>query len=310
MFNRLIAVTLSLILAAPGFAMAPSAQGPTCAQIATGFAQATQTFVAAAEQQNLGFIDGQIFANQTQVLKTLMENSSQGSMAANLKDEWDKMKAQYDRIGGHAQAVHDLYMCLAPGSACNLTSFRERATDEIRRWLDRYGPEGLNALRERALEASNLMHGYLDKVTKISTNTMTAMEECATPMRGQPRVDPNTGQPVPRTPASSSDGTPAIPEPTPKPVDPPEDGGGAGKAIIWGLVGAAGVAYGVTGLMPAEDGGTSGGNNCRQPSSNPLTVCSSQGGSSTACRDALSAYGTFCRCSGYSGFNAQRGGCQ
>ena len=309
MVNRRVAVALSLLLASPGFAVAPAAQGAACAQIAVAFDRETKAFVNEAEQKNIGFLNNQIFAQQTEALKTLMENSTQGTIAVDMKEEWDKMKAQVERIQNWEESLRDLYLCAQPGSSCNMTSFLERVSPELRQWFDSFTNAGLAAVRERALEAANLIHSYLDRVTKITTNTMDAMAECAVPMRGQPRVDPNTGQPVITSTAGAGEDAAAIPEPTAKPVDPAvAAANGGGNGLIWTAVGVAGVAYGVYELVPRD--GAGGGAQCNRPTSNPLSICSSQGGSSAACQNSLSAWGAYCQCTGSSGFNAQTGSCR
>jgi hypothetical protein len=293
MSHRLVAATLSLTLAIPTFSVAPAAQGSNCAQIAERFDRETKAFVAEAEQKNIGFLHNQMFAQQTEALKTLMEDSTQGTTAANLKEDWDKAKANFEKVRSYEEALRDLYLCAQDGSPCNMSSFLERVSDEIRQWLDPYTNGGLAAVRERALEAANLIRNYMERVTNISTGTMTAMEECTVPMKREPRVDPDSGSPVPSSAsASSADGVPEVAEPPSKPVDPPANGEGGSNAMIWGLAGAAGVGYGVYQFMPSSDGGGSGtGGACTRPTSNPLTICSSQGGSSTACQTALAEWG-------------------
>jgi len=318
MFTRLIALALSLLLASSGFAVAPAAQGATCAQIADQFDRETKALVAEADQKNIGFLHSQIFAQQTASLRTLTANSTQGTIAVDMKEEWDKAKAQIEKARSYEEALHDAYLCLAPGSSCTYTSLRERLTDEVRNWLDAYTSGGLAAVRERALEASNLIHNYLDRVSKITTDTMTAMSQCGVAMRGQPRVDPNTGQPVPVAPGSRITSTGGavpedaddIPEPPSKPVDPPNDGGVSdGDLATIAVLGGAAVAVGVY-YHDKQAAGGGGGAKCTRPSTNPLTICSSQGGGSSACTSSLASWDSYCQCTGSSGFNRQTGSCR
>ncbi len=90
---------------------------------------------------------------------------------------------------------------------------------------------------------------------------------------------------------------PATSTPAPK-VE--EKKGGGGDTLYWlGLAGLAGgaayYAYGKT---------------CTPPTQNVLTVCSSQGGSSSACQNAVNEQDKYCKCEGYGGFDRQFGGCR
>lgn len=48
---------------------------------------------------------------------------------------------------------------------------------------------------------------------------------------------------------------------------------------------------------------------CTPPAENVLTVCSSQGGSSSACQNAIRAANQYCTCMGYAGFSTSTGSC-
>jgi len=282
MSSRFVASILSLVLAMPALSVAPAAQGPTCGQIAAEFDRQTAAFVKDADQQNLDFVQKQFGGNP-------------------LRDPFESAKEKIDQAGKWAESLNTVYLCLM-GNQCNTTTLRDQVGAEVRGWLDAKLSDrlGLAEVRDRARDAANLLRGYVDRALKISTDTMSAMTQCSTAMKSNPRADLNSLSPKPTT----ADGLPDIPEPPSKPVDPPKEGGGS-SAIIWGLAAAGGAVYAVSELMPQDEGGE-----CTVPSSNPLSICSSQGGGSTACKTALSDWGAYCKCTGKSGFNAQTASCQ
>lgn len=103
---------------------------------------------------------------------------------------------------------------------------------------------------------------------------------------------------------------PAPPPPAATPVPPPakapaaarpakSGGGGTGVGVLLGLAVAGGAGYYVYNKSKT----------CVAPTSNILAICS-QSSSSSACKTALADQDAFCKCSGYSGFNATYGSCQ
>jgi hypothetical protein len=113
-------------------------------------------------------------------------------------------------------------------------------------------------------------------------------------------------------PQNPSGLTPPLPDPSMAPSSPPnatpapkkpaqvqEKKGGGGDAVTIGLLGAAAVV----GYYGYDEWKKSQGGQCTPPSVNPLTVCSSQGGSSPACQSALADQRAYCTCLGlgYSG---------
>lgn len=271
----------------------PRAQGRNCAQIVDAFdARVTQAH-SQLEQGSIGMIHSQTVAGQVESLRTVAGDDARLENRIDYAEKAEKALEKFKKLQGYQEAFNDIVLCLQPGSACTLTSLREQLTEEVRKWLDaKIGDRGgLNAVRERALEASNLIQRATSATLGITTDTMSAMQECTTAFRQPARVDPATGQPVTPSPAAAdADGIPVVEEPPSKPVD---TGGGMGAGGMAALIGAiGGGAYAATLFVPKEGGGA----NCRQPSVNFFTVCSSQGGGSQACRSAQEEQRAYCTC--------------
>jgi hypothetical protein len=220
-----ISLALAGILTAmPAYSAAPVAQGQTCGQIVDAFNSRTQSFRAEADQKNMEFVVNDIFRGN------------------DYKERWDKLQQTQEML-------NDMYLCLARGGPC-VKSARERLSDKVKEWFDGLTAEaGLNATRDRVLEAKNLIQTYTDRVLGITTDTMTAMQQCTSPMPGQPRLSANSVPPAARLDA---EGLPVVDEPPSKPVETPQavtqggggssSGGGAGKMI--GILAGAGAAVG------------------------------------------------------------------
>lgn len=269
----------------------PGAQGRNCAQIVDAFdARVTQAH-GQLEQGSIGLIHSQTFAGQVESLRTVAGDDARLENRIDYAEKAEKALEKFKKLQSYQEAFNDIVLCLQ-GSQCTLTSLREQLIEEVRKWLDaKIGDRGgLNAVRERALEASNLIQRATSATLGITTDTMSAMQECTTAFRQPARVDPATGQPVTPSPAAAdADGIPVVEEPPSKPVD---TGGGMGAGGMAALIGAiGGGAYAATLLVPEE-----GGANCRQPSVNFFTVCSSQGGGSQACRSAQEEQRAYCTC--------------
>lgn len=241
-----IAISLTAILImTPALSAVPLAQGRTCAEIVTAFDDATQAFIRDADQQNIAFIHGEIFKDYGKTLTNAIDN-----------ERVTAAKEQFDELQGQREKLHDIYLCTANGSAC-LSSAIDKLTGKAREWIDGLTDKlGLNAVRDRVLAAMNLIQGYTDRVMKISTDTMTAMQQCTAPMPGQPRL---TGESVPLVERVDADGLPAIETPEGKPINPSAGaartgGGGSGAGKIIGSVAA--IAGGAAaGLVLAQNVG-------------------------------------------------------
>lgn len=230
----------------------------------------------------------------------LVENPA-AQAAANIKQAWNQFIVYIDRMKGFEAWLQRARACADAGGINCFKVNAGASEEEERQFTDSLTELGTKAASAKAGKAYDAVR----KLTQGMADVMNTMPNCVNQAAQRAQAAAATREAV----SSPPDGTPEVAEPTAKPVDPPDEGNGGGNAIIWGLVGAAGVAVGVSQLMPAtEAGGT--GRSCTRPSSNPLTVCSSQGGSSTACQNSLSEWGSYCRCTGSSGFNAQRGACQ
>ena len=289
---RFTAILTAILIFTTAFPTIPIAQGRACGQIVGEFASATQGFIADADQANFGSVLGQAFKDYNKTLGTLADNSTQATVAVQLKDDFDRMKGDFEKVQGYHEALMDVWRCLAPGSACaerGLTSIRERLTDELRGWLDgQVDIGGLNAVRERVLEAANMIQRYTDRVMKISTDTMTAMQECTVPMRGQPHLSADT---VPPSERVDADGLPEVAAPTPVPVD--TDGGGSGTGTLLGVLGAAGAAgYGASAL------GLLGPKCAAEAPNNYHSTCESQGRNTSSCMALQNEYREWCSCLG------------
>ena len=282
-------VAVTLTITSTQFAR-PVAQGSTCAQIVDTFDARVSQANSQLEQGNIGLIHSQTFAGQVESLRTVAGNDARLENRIDYAEKAEKALEKYKKLQSYQEAFNDIVLCLQPGSACTLTSLREQLTEEVRKWLDaKVGDRGgLNAVRERALEASNLIQRATSNVLGITTDTMSAMQECTTAFRQPARVDPATGQPVTPSPTQlGADGLPVIEEPPSKPVDA---GGGMGAGSTMALIGAiGGGAYAATMLKGAS---------CREPSVNFFSVCSSQGGGSQACQSARSEQSAYCSCVG------------
>jgi hypothetical protein len=98
-----------------------------------------------------------------------------------------------------------------------------------------------------------------------------------------------TPAPVPMTPADGSSagaGGAGTKQPA---VQPPQKGGVDPTTVLLVAALAGGAGYYAYTKM------------CAVPTDNVLTVCSSQGGSSAACKSAIAAADKYCKCKGYSG---------
>jgi hypothetical protein len=289
--SRTLSVFLVATLTITSTQTAPHAQGQNCAQIVDSFdARVTQAH-SQLEQGSIGMVHSQTFANQVDSLRTVAGNDARLENRIDYAEKAEKALEKYNKLQGYQEAFNDIVLCLQPGSACTLTSLRERLVDEVRKWLDaKVGDRGgLNAVRERAIEAMNLIQRATSSALGITTDTMSAMQECTTAFRQPPRVDPTTGQPVTPSPTQlGADGLPVVEEPPSKPV---ENGGGMGAGMI-ATIGAIGAGAYAASLF------TGGGANCQQPSTNFFTVCSSQGGSSQACASARAEQSAYCSCLG------------
>src|SRR5262245_38411786 len=179
MFTRVVAATLVLILAMPALSVAPSAQSSSCGQIAAEFDRQTAAFVKDANQQNLEFVQKQFGGNP-------------------LRDPFEAAKEKIDQAGKWAESLNTVYLCLM-GKQCNTTTLRDKVNGEIRAWLDAKLSDrmGLAEVRDRARDAADLLQGYVNRALKISADTMTAMTQCSTAMKSNPRADLNSLSPSP-----------------------------------------------------------------------------------------------------------------
>jgi hypothetical protein len=283
MYRRLAAVTLSLALAAPTvtailagiltvttpFSAVPIAGGQqarTCGEIVEAFNQRTNAFVAKADQQNIDFIHNEVFKDYTQ--------------------HYDELKARRDQLNQYRDQLETVHVCLIGGGTCTKT-LREQVTGQLREWFDGLVEgAGLSAVRDRVAEAKNLIDEYYRETAAISTDTMTAMQQCTSPMPGQPRVDAGA---VPPVAAVDENGLPEVEAPTPVPVD--TGGGGTGK-LLGGLalVGAAGYGAQAMGLL---------GQKCTAEAPNNYhSTCENQGRTSASCTALQNEYRTWCDCLG------------
>lgn len=268
------AILAGILTVTTPFSAVPIASGQqarNCGEIVAQFNQRTNNFVAKADQQNIGFIHNEVFKDYTQ--------------------HYDELKARWDQLKEYRDQLETAHVCLTGGGACTKT-IREQVTGQLREWFDGLVEgAGLSAVRDRIAEAKNLIDEYTREALSISTDTMTAMQQCTSPMPGQPRLDASA---VPQVAAVDENGLPEVEAPTPVPVD---EGGGLGTGLlISGLAIAGGAAYGASkaGLLDGS-GGDSGGS-CNRPAQNFLTVCSTAGGGSPACTSILSEWRSYCSC--------------
>ena len=253
-------VAAMLTITSP-FAAFPIGQGLTCAQLADRLDGESRKFESDAQRQNIEFIHKDLFGH----------------------NDYEQAKATFEKLQGYSETLRNVYLCLAPGSSCKVNSLIEAAKGEVKSWLEGLTETGFEKARERALEAANLIDGYMKRVLSISTDTMTAMQQCTAPMPGQPKVDLNSVPPVLRV---DENGLPEVKDPTPVPV---KDGGGMGGMLA--LVGAAGGAvYGAQAL------GLLGGKCSAEAPNNYHSTCENQGRTTSTCLALQSEYQTWCDC--------------
>jgi hypothetical protein len=257
--------------------IARSAQQQNCGQIVEAFNQRTNEFVAKADQQNIGFIHNEIFKDYTQ--------------------HYDALKAQWDKLSEYRDQLETAYVCLTGGGGC-VKTVREQLKGQAQEWFDGVTENaGMTAVRDRVLAARTMIDEYMKSALSISTDTMTAMQQCTSPMRGQPRLDASA---VPPAAAVNAEGLPEVATPTPVPV---KNGGGYGL-ILGGLAATGAAFYGAQAL------GLLGGESCTVSEPTYYSTCESnppQSRNSSSCLNRQNEFRSQCDACG--GRFSYSGGC-
>jgi hypothetical protein len=273
------AILAGILTVTTPFSAVPTAGGQqplNCGEIVAQFNQRTNAFVAKAEQQNIGFIHNEVFKDYTQ--------------------HYDELKARRDQLNEYRDQLETAHVCLTGGGACTKT-LREQVTGQLREWFDGLVERaGLSAVRDRVAEAKNLIDEYYKETAAITTDTMTAMQQCTSPMPGQPRLDAGA---VPQVANVDEDGLPEVAAPTPVPVD---TGGGGTGMLLGGLAAAGGALYGAQAL------GLLGGKCAAEAPNNYHEICENQGRNTNTCTALQDEYRLWCDCR--KGTFSYQGGCR
>lgn len=284
---RIAALLAAFLTIAP--VATPIAQGrgqQTCGQIVDAFNARTRTLMQESEQKGFEFVHNEIFRDYGTTLQNAIDQ------------RWfDDMKSRWERLQELRDQLNTAYLCLRGGGPC-VTTIREQLTGKVKEWFDGLtSSTGLNAARDRVFEAMNILQTYTDQALSISTDTMTAMQQCAAPMsNNQPRLTRDSIPPVARV---DSDGMPEIAEPTAKPVDaataPPQNNGGGGMgALGWAALISGAAVGGVYGAQALS------GLSCTDPG-NWVQVCNGYVGGPNqgpACTAIEADMTTYCTCLG------------
>ncbi len=296
MLTRVLAVTLSLTLAAPTVTIAQAP--PNCSNIADQFDRETRAFTAEADRQNLDFVKELALDKITGALKQRLSEAVSGTMAGDiathLSENWEAANTARDRLTRAREYFDEWLACFnAPLGTCDRAALNKRYRDEFKAYMDSLLDDaGQSEARQRVDRARGLLHNYLDRTMNISKGTMQAMAACTAPMTRQARPQLTEAQ----TPSAAAPQETEVAEPPSKPVENP-GGGMSGTTIL------AGVALAGAGGYYLLDKSKS----CTEPTTNFFSVCSSQGGSSSACSTAREAQRAYCTCLGM-GFSTS-GGC-
>lgn len=238
MLTRLLAITLSLLVAAPAFT---AAQAPDCGRIAEQFDRETKAFTAEAERQNLDFVKQLALDRITGDLKDRLSAATKdtipGMAGEYLSEQWSAAQSAREKLTRAREYFAEWLKCVtAPRGSCNAAALNKLYQDEFKAYMDSLLEDaGLAVAQSRVERARSLLHAYLDRTLNISAGTMNAMAQCVTPMIQQAK------------PALTSAPAPATP------VEPQKSGGPSmGKfALILGSALAAGVAVPML-VAPAE----------------------------------------------------------
>jgi uncharacterized protein YoxC len=288
-----------------------------CSAKITQLESNTRTFASEAQKQNLDFLQADMQSTSLKGVQPLMNASPTADVLSDLKEKKEQFDEWADSLRKVSASVQELLSCMnTPG--CKALDIVKRQNREIKaemqemfkRWAESLGDEGMNGAIERVRKANSLLQGYVKSIEPSNSGAGDAIDECSRVMEQRVRAtDPTKGSSTPATPVSTpSNGSGDQPGFTPAtpPNETAEPGTPVGKYITLGAVTAGGLA----GLKYWQDQQAASGANCPTPTL-PVSACfdPKQGGSSPACRAALTEVDAYCACkgmkrgSGTEGFN-------
>lgn len=301
--NGTVAAVLVVSMASGmGLAQTPK---PDCGEVVDTAQREMRAFSREATGQSMKFAVDLDMDEQLSNAKRVLALRNPGAAA---RDEIQRLKEQVDayraKMRTYAQLIADIAACLRPYDSACMGRVTAQSDAEIKAWLSALTEYTSAEAAERARKAAELINTWHDRAFNLATGTMTASVGCLTEFQRQiPAPTTESAAPVAVPPDAS---LPEVAEPPSKPVITSSGDSGA----LWAIA-AGGGTVGALLLYHNQKQAGGGGGSCRQPSSNPLSICASQGGSSSACIQSLSEWDTYCRqCQNSSGFNRQRGTCQ
>lgn len=157
--------------------------------------------------------------------------------------------------------------------------------------------QGKMSADEAAVHRQNLQ-GMKSAKADVETRIYELSTELA-----QPGCTP-TPRPQDRISVINPDPDPAPRTPVPAQTKPPKKGPGVGTALV--VVGAGALG----GVYLYDKYGNIAGGQCKSPTTNVLTQCSTYGGASSQCSSSIAEANTYCKCEGYAKFDTIAGGCR